>query len=215
MKKSVLVVCCLTVAAGVAAAQTSAPSKIGILQAEAALASTKEGQAALAELDKKLGPKKAELEKKQAELKDLQDKYQRSLNTASQATKDSMQKEIDEKTRRFNRDVQDYQDEGEGEQNKLLADLTTKMRAVIDKYGKENGFALILNVSDPNTPVLYFSDTVDVTKAIIDAYDKTQPSASKPAITPVKPPTSGPAPSATKPPAGVTPPTAAPPKKQP
>ena len=210
MKKSVLALCCVTVAAGIAAAQSAPSMKIGILQAEAALASTKEGQAALAELDKKLGPKKADLEKKQNEIKELQDKFQRGANTASQATKDQLQREIDDKTRRFNRDVQDYQDEGEGEQNKLLADLTTKMRAVIDKYGKDNGYSLILNVSNPNTPVLYFADTVDITKAIIEAYDKAQPAAApgRPAITPVKPP-------AAKPPTSVTPPTAAPPKKQP
>ncbi len=209
MKKSVLALCCLTVTAGIVAAQSSAPSKIGILQAEAALASTKEGQAALAELDKKLGPKKAELEKKQTELKELQDKYQRGANTMAQATKDSMQRDIDAKTRAFNRDVQDYQDEGEAEQNKLLADLTTKMRTVIDKYGKDNGFALILNVSDQNTPVLYFANTVDITQAIIEAYDKAQPASIKPAIAPVKPATAAP-----KPPTAI-PPAAAPPKKQP
>jgi outer membrane protein len=42
----------------------------------------------------------------------------------------------------------------------------------IDKYAKDSGYSLILDVSNPNTPVLYASNTIDITKEIIDLYDK-------------------------------------------
>ena len=47
------------------------------------------------------------------------------------------------------------------------------MMAVIDKYAQQNGFAIVLDVSNQNTPVLYASNTVDITKEVIDLYDKT------------------------------------------
>lgn len=213
MKNLVLVSCSLAFASGIAAAQGCAPTKVAILQAEAALESTKEGQAALAELDKRLGPRKADLEKQKKEIDDLQDKLNRQSATAAQSVKDDLQNSITAKTKTFNRNVQDYQDDVQAEENKVLADLTTKMRTVIEKYGRDNCLALIWNVSDPNTPVLYFADAVDITKAIIEAYDKAEPAAStaKPLISPAKPPAARPA--AAKPPAAVPPPAPAPAKK--
>ena len=72
------------------------------------------------------------------------------------------------------------------------------MMQTIDKYAQANGFSLILDVSNPNTPVLYASNTVDITKEIIDLYDKAAPSApatssAKPAVAPPKPAAAPPA----------------------
>jgi outer membrane protein len=46
------------------------------------------------------------------------------------------------------------------------------MMVVIDKYANDNGFALILDVSNPQTPVLYASNTIDITSEIVGLYDK-------------------------------------------
>ena len=68
----------------------------------------------------------------------------------------------------------------------MLADLYTKMEQVISKYATENGFSLILNVGQENTPVLWVSNQVEITQAIIEAYDKAAPVAPK-ANAPAKP----------------------------
>ena len=47
------------------------------------------------------------------------------------------------------------------------------MMAVIEKYAKDNGYSMILDVSNPNTPVLYASSGIDITQDIISLYDKT------------------------------------------
>ncbi len=57
----------------------------------------------------------------------------------------------------------------------MLEELGQKMMQVIDKYAQANGYAVILDVSNPNTPVLYASNAVDITKDIIDLYDKPRP----------------------------------------
>jgi outer membrane protein len=201
------------VMAGMAGAQApaAAPNKVAVIQIQAALVSTKEGQKAAAELETKMGPRKKELDGKQAELKDLQDKLQRGGNTLSDTAKEDLTRNIDQKTKSFNRQVEDAQAELEAEQQKLLQQLGQKMMQVIDKYAQSNGYSIVLDVSNPNTPVLYASNTIDITKEVIDMYDKTigtAPAAAAPAKPAPLAPPAAPKPAAPKP--AAPPPAAAP-----
>jgi len=177
------------------------PTKVAVINIQAAIATTKDGQAAAADLDKKFSPKKDELSKRQQEIKDMTDKLQRGGNTMSQTAKDDTQRQIDQKTRGFNYDMQDAQAEYENEQRKLVDDIGGKMLQIIDKYAQSNGYAVVLDVSNQNTPVLYASNSVDITKEIIELYDKTAaslPPSPKP-ITAAPKPTAAPRPAAPKP----------------
>jgi outer membrane protein len=201
-----------------AASASAAPTKVGVIQIQAALAATKEGQKAAAELETKLGPRKKELESRQAEIKDLQDKLQRGGNTLSDSAKEELTRNIDTKTKSYNRQLEDAQAELEAEQQKLVNALGQKMMAVIDKYAQQNGFAIVLDVSNQNTPVLYASNTVDITKDVIDLYDKSAPqapagapSAARPAPAPAPRPAAAPPASAA--PKPLVPPMTSPAKK--
>lgn len=202
------------------AAATAPPTKVAVIQIQAALAATKEGQKAAADLEVKLAPRKKELDGKQAEIKDLQERLQRGGNTLSDTAKEDLTRNIDAKTKSYNRELEDAQAELEQEQQKVVGALGQKMMAVIDKYAQQNGFAIVLDVSSQNTPVLYASNTVDITKEVIDLYDKTvftatpAPTAPGPAAArPSAPPAARPAaaPAAPKP---AAPPAPAPAKKQ-
>ena len=203
-------------------AAAGAPTKVGVIQIQAALAATKEGQKAAAELETKMGPRKKELDGKQAEIKDLQDRLQRGGNTLSDSAKEDLTRNIDTKTKSYNREIEDAQAELQEEQQKVVNALGQKMMAVIDKYAQQNSFAVILDVSNQNTPVLYASNTVDITKDIIDLYDKTvftqAPAAAPRTGTPatsVPRPAAAPATAAPRPAtAAPAPPAAAPAKKQ-
>lgn len=203
------------------AAVSAPPTKVAVIQIQAALAATKEGQKAAADLEVKLSPRKKDLDGKQAEIKDLQEKLQRGGNTLSDSAKEDLTRNIDTKTKSYNRELEDAQAELEQEQQKVVGTLGQKMMAVIDKYAQQNGFAIVLDVSSQNTPVLYASNTVDITKEVIDLYDKTvftaTPATSgagvRPATAPAARPAATPAPAAAAPKAAA-PPAAAPAKKQ-
>lgn len=203
----------------VPAASSAVPTKVGVIQIQAALAATKEGQKAAADLEVKLGPRKKELEGKQSEIKDLQEKLQRGGNTLSDSAKEDLTRNIDTKTKSYNRQLEDAQAELEQEQQKVVGVLGQKMMAVIDKYAQQNGFAIVLDVSNQNTPVLYASNSIDITKEVIDLYDKTvftqapasAPAAARPAAAPAARPAAAPATAAPKP---AAPPATAPAKKQ-
>jgi len=204
------------------AAVSAPPTKVAVIQIQAALAATKEGQKAAADLEVKLSPRKKDLDGKQAEIKELQERLQRGGNTLSDSAKEDLTRNIDTKTKSYNRELEDAQAELEQEQQKVVGTLGQKMMAVIDKYAQQNGFAIVLDVSSQNTPVLYASNTVDITKEVIDLYDKTVftatpapagpgPAAARPSAPPAARPAAAPATAAPKP---AAPPAAAPAKKQ-
>lgn len=195
------------------AAVSAPPTKVAVIQIQAALAATKEGQKAAADLEVKLSPRKKDLDGKQAEIKELQERLQRGGNTLSDSAKEDLTRNIDTKTKSYNRELEDAQAELEQEQQKVVGALGQKMMAVIDKYAQQNGFAIVLDVSSQNTPVLYASNTVDITKDVIDLYDKTvftgTPATAPASVRPA--PAARPAP--TTAPRTATPPAAAPAKK--
>ena len=171
------------------------PTKIAIIEIQSALVGTKDGQKAAAELQARIGPKQKALEAKQAEIRDLQDKLNRSGSTMSENAKQDLMREIDSKTKDYNREIEDVRSEADDEQRKLLEELGQKMRKVLSSYATTHGYSVILDVSNPNTPVIWADETVDITRDIIELYDKTQPSApsSGPATPAPKPATSTPA----------------------
>lgn len=198
MKISVPALSCLVLAAAtMATAQTPVPNKVGVIQIQGAIISTRDGQKAVADLQTRMDPRKRDLEKKQGEIRDLQEKLQKGGNAMADDAKQDLARTIDQKTKNYNRDMQDAQAEFEEEQRKLLGDLGQKMMKIIDNYAQSNGFSVILDVSNPNTPVLYASNTVDITKDIIALYDKTAPAATPASTAPkATPPAAAPKPAA-------------------
>jgi len=177
-------------AATLASAQT--PSKVGIINIQQAIIATKDGQKAAGELQTKFDPKKKQLEAMQGSIAALQQELAKGSNTMAEAKRTQITRDIDQKTKELQRASEDAQAEFEQEQNKLLNDLGGKLMVVIDKYARDNAYSLILDVSSPQTPVLFAANGVEITKEIVDLYDKNSPAslppAPKPAVTPAPKP---------------------------
>jgi len=161
-----------------AGAQTSSPpTKVGIIQVQSAILSTKDGQKALNDLQTKFAPRKADLDRKQNEIAQLQDQMRKGSNTMSDEAKQKLARDIDQKTKGLQRDTEDAQAELDQEQQRIMQDLGQKMMAVITKYSQDHGYTLILDVSSPQTPVLYAANEIDITQDIVNLYDKNAPAA--------------------------------------
>jgi len=174
------------------AAQSS--GKVGVINIQSAIASTKDGQKAASDLQGRFSPKKTEFEKRQSDIAQLQEQLNRGANTLSEEARTQLTREIDQKTKALNRDTEDARGELDQEEQKIMSELGGRIMAVIDKYAKDNGYTLVLDISSPQTPVLFASNTIDITKEIIELYDKnapapaaSQPAAAKPAVPVPKP----------------------------
>jgi len=183
-----------------AAAQNA--SKVGVINIQSAIVTTRDGQKAAGEIQTRFNPKKVELDKRQADIGQLQDQLNRGRNTLSEDARQNLVREIDQKTKSLNRDTEDARAELDQEEQKIMGELGGRIMQVIDKYAKDNGYTLILDVSNPQTPVLYASNTIDITKDIIDLYDKNGPIAGSAAPAAGQPgpkaPAPGPKPEAAK-----------------
>jgi len=167
------------------AAPAPAPTKIAILNIQRAILSTKDGQKAATELQAKYDPKRAELQKRQSNIQSMEDQLRKGGATMSDDAKGKLQRDIDSSTKALQRDGQDLNDELDQDNQRLMQDLGGKMMAVIESYATQNGFAVVLDVSNPQTPVLWAAAATDVTPDIVRLYDAAHPetAAAKPAAT--------------------------------
>ena len=229
MKSKFFVVPSLVLAATLGAQTPSPTNKIAVIAIQQAIVATKDGQKAAAELGSKAEPKKKELEQKQSDINSLQDQLSKGQNTLSESTKNDIYKNIESKKKSLQRDFEDAQAEMDQEQQKILQQLGQRMLAVIERYARDNGYTLVVDVSNPQTPVLYAAPSIDITKDIIELYDKSaaqlispakpassaKPAATTPgSTTPANPPAAAPTTPAAKPPAGTQPGTPANPTKK-
>ena len=172
-----------------AVAQTP-PAKIGTISIQQAIIGTKDGQKAVQQLQSKIEPKRKELETKQAQIAQMEDQQRKSANTASADTLRKLATDIEQNKTSLKRMAEDAEAESQQEQGKLLNDLGGRIMQVLDKYSRDNGFTIILDVSNQQTsPVLWVANGVDITADVIRLYDNSAPSslAPTPAAAPAKP----------------------------
>jgi outer membrane protein len=176
-----------------AALSTALPSfaqtngKVAVINIQSALVSTKDGQKAANDITSRFNPKKAEFEKRQNDINQLQDQLNRGRNTLSDEARQNLMREIDQKTKSLKYDTEDAQSELTQEEQKIMGELFGRLRAVVDKYAKDNGYVLVLDDSSQQTMV-YASSSIDITRDIIELYDKNSPGASAPASSSATPP---------------------------
>lgn len=185
-----------------AAAQT--PQKLAVINIQQAIVSTKDGQKARNDLQAKFGPAQKELQDKQAKLAALQDQFRKGQNTLSDEAKQKLARDIDAATTGLKRDTEDANTEVQEAERKVMDELGGKMMAVLNKYASDNGYVLVIDVSNPQTPVLFASNTIDITRDVIGLYDKNAGASAPPAA---------PAAAAPKPAAPAAPKPTAPPAK--
>lgn len=158
--------------AALSLAQAQTPTKLGVVHIQNAIIQTKDGQKAAQALQAKFDPKRKALEQKQAEIASKQQELSKGSNTMAEARRTQLTREIDSLQKSLQRESEDAQGELEQEQNKVLNELGQKLLVVLDKYARDNNYAMVLDVSSPQTPVLFLANGIDITREIVDLYDK-------------------------------------------
>ncbi len=153
----------------------SAGTKVGILNLQLAIRNVAEGKKAAADLQSQFAPKVQQLESLRKEVEELRERLQAQERTLSDPAKADLAKQIDSKTREFNFVGEGLQKESQDAEGEVVNRIGQKMMAVIDKYSRENGYTLILDVSSQQTPVLYAASSLNITDDIIRLYDTANP----------------------------------------
>ncbi len=164
---------------------------------EQAVYATNEGQHAVEELRKTYEPKKSKLDAQAAEIDSLKKQLQAAPSTLPDDERAARLKTIDTKDKEYQRDAEDASNAYQADLQEALGKVARKFDVVMRKYVSDNGYTLLINAGDQQSPVMWAATepNADITDAVVKAYN----SASGVPAAPVA------APSATRKPAGTTP----------
>ena len=136
-----------------------------------AVAQTNEGQRDFGDLQKKYAPKEAALKTLSDEVDNLTKQLQAQGASLSAAEQASKAKVIDDKKKQLDREAQDARDSFQQDIQDMYNALASKVYDVMQSYADLQGFTLVLDISQQQTPVLYSANGTDITKQVIDAYN--------------------------------------------
>jgi outer membrane protein len=166
-------------AAAPAASPAAAPAvsgvgtKVGTISMEQAIFATNEGRRDFEALSKKLEPKQNELKGANDEIESLK----KQLNTQGDKLNDdaraNLVKQIESKQKTLDRQLQDAREDAQNQQNEIAQRILQKLGPVLIKYATDNGFGMIVDTSQPwpQSPVVWWGESVDVTKLVVDVYN--------------------------------------------
>lgn len=192
MKRSLSLVCMLASTLGASAlAQTAAeppsapgapaatapagPTKIAVIQFEAVVAQTNEGQRAFAELNTKYQPKQQQIKTESDEVDTLKKDMQTAGDKLSDTERQSRLRTIDEKEKTLQRNVEDARNDFSGEMNEKFGSIAQKVAGVMTRYAQENGYTLVLDAGSQQqqqSPILWASESTNISEAVVQAYNK-------------------------------------------
>ncbi|MGC9222961.1 MAG: OmpH family outer membrane protein [Terracidiphilus sp.] len=160
-----------TPAAPAAVAPAAVPAKIAVIAFQLAVAQTNEGQRNFADLQKKYAPKEAALKSLSDQVDSLTKQLQTQGATMPETERVAKAKDLDDKKKELDRTSQDARSDFQQDMQDMYNGLAAKVYDVMQSYAEQQGFTMILDISQQQSPVLYASQGTNITKAVIDAYN--------------------------------------------
>lgn len=161
------------VAVSAALAQTAemAPTRVAVLNSQAAVSETAEIKKAQADLEAKFKPRSDEMAKLQKELADIQNRMQTGQNTLTPQALQDLQIDGQRKQRELQRLNEDLQGDVDRARNEILQRVGNRMQQVVQKLAEAKGLDVVVDVSN----TVYYKPALDLTKEATAAYDKAYP----------------------------------------
>ena len=177
------------------AAAAPAAAKVGVLNVQAAIASTAEGKQASAELQSQFAARQTELETLNKQINDLRQRLQAGQNTLSQEEQARLTRQGEGLAKQAQRKQDEYNEDVQAALGDVRERIGRKMLDVLDRYARENGYSAIFDTSSQAQVIIYASNQADVTQDIIRLFDQAYPV--KASAAPAKPAAAKPAPATT------------------
>lgn len=177
-------------ASGAPAAPASAAAaneRVAIINIQAAIRGTAEGQKAAAAIRTEFTPRQNDLKSQSKQLQGLEQQLKDGGNTLSIGAQDELKQRISDKQKQIQRAYEDAQSDLQSAETDAVNRIGQKMMKVISSYATEHGYSLVLDVSNPNTPVLFAAKGINITEPIVALYNHDYPVAAASASQPAQP----------------------------
>lgn len=147
------------------------PAKVAIILFQPAVAQTNEGQRDFGQLRSKFEPKQTQLKQQSDEIDSLKKKLQASGDKLSDSERQAQTRDIDAKEKALQLAAESAQNDFTGEMNDMYQQLAQKVYGVMQSYAQQNGYTVVLDASQQQSPVLFASDSTNITEAVVQAYN--------------------------------------------
>jgi len=175
------------------------PAKIALVAFEQAVLATNEGQRTMQDIQQKYKPKKDQIDTLSGEVETLKKQLQSAPATLSDAERATRLKAIDTKEKQLTREADDAQTAYNTDLQEAYGKLAPKVSATLKKYVSDNGYTLLLDVSSQQSNVMWIGPNIDVTQAVVTAYNTSSGIAPPVPSAPSAPAPTHPRPAATTP----------------
>jgi len=183
-----------------AQALAASGTKVGVINLQQAVIATAEGKQAAADLQTQFAPRQQDLTSLNNEITELQQRLNGTpaLSEEEQARLNAQGTRLEQRLERKNTE---FQEDFTAAQADAVNSIGRKMLDVVRRFAQDGNFALILDSSTQNTPVLASSKNIDITQDIVRLYDQAYPAKGGPVAPATKstPPSKPSTPPATKP----------------
>jgi outer membrane protein len=157
-----------------AAAPAPAAAKVAVIAFQTAVTATNEFQRDFGDVQKKFEPQRTQLQTLSTEVDTLTKQLQAQGGSLSEAERANRAKTIDDKKKQAQRLSEDAQNDYQSAIQDTFGKVAQKVDEILQGYSKQQGFTLVIDESQDQQQaplVLYRADTVDITKAVVDAYN--------------------------------------------
>lgn len=144
--------------------------RIGVVDMQEVLMKSQKGQAVKQKLDQERAARQKDLDARQQEVVNLQAEFEKQAPLLSDQAKREKSEAIQRKTRDAVRIAEDANRDFEKRVRETETDITREILAVIQEYGKDQGYTIILE----RGMVVFGAPAVDVTSEVIKRYDAKQ-----------------------------------------
>ncbi len=163
--------------AAATSAQTPVASRVGFVDIQRVLARSAAGMAAREQLEKEKAVMQKQVDTQRGELEKMRDDLEKKGQLLSADTRREKQEQLERKVRDARRLVDDLQSTLQKKEEAMLAKVLQDVSGLIQKVGKEKGYALVLERQ--RSSILYASSEADLTDDVIRAYDDESKKAKK------------------------------------
>lgn len=143
--------------------------RVAYVDLQKALQTTDAGKNAKATLEKELTAKKTEIEKKQAQIQEEMEKFEKQSAIMNESAKAQKQTELQKKIGEFQKTAAQTQMELQQKEREVTKPLIEELRGIIEALGKEKSYQLILEKNEG--AVLYAEAGSDLTEIVIDRFN--------------------------------------------
>jgi outer membrane protein len=151
---------------------SSKPLRIGVVDLQVIFNESELGKKKIAELQKLEERYRAEILKKQGDIRDKEDQLQQLPFSISEEKRLNLAREIEAERIAIKRMQSDAERDLSTRQNDAMMEIYSKIVPVIEAIGQTQGYALVINKVQPSV-LLYWDKSVDITQEVIQRFNQT------------------------------------------